>query len=187
MGIGDSIDWYQYLSCRFPFQVTPIYAVGIGDSIDCYQYLSCRFPFQVTPIYAVGIGDSIDWYQYFCLWETLSAGMKRVAELVGVKESFLAKAVRGRILTKTDAQLKLLGVHKRFYTALVLHDLVHEMPINEVVRKYNCNKGQLQSLQQSAATFAGKNQPFLPFKTMYLLMFFCSVYCKQYGPRSDCS
>ena len=110
----------------------------------------------MTPIYAVGIGDSIDWYQYFCLWETLPAGMKRVAELVGVKESFLAKAVRGRILSKTDAQLKLLGIHKRFYTALVLHDLVHEMPLNEVVRKYNCNKGQLQSLQQSAATFAGE-------------------------------
>ena len=103
----------------------------------------------------MGIGDSIDWYQYFCLWENLSAGMKRVAELVGVKESFLAKAVRGRILTKTDAQLRLVAIHKRFYTALVLHDLVHEMPLNEVVRKYNCNKGQLQSLQQSAATFAG--------------------------------
>lgn len=82
-------------------------------------------------------------------------GMRKVAELVGIQEAFLAKAVQGRILTKTSAQMKLLAIHKRFYTALVLHDLVQETPVNEVARKYNCNKGQLQSLQQSAATFAG--------------------------------
>ncbi|XP_053395972.1 DNA polymerase theta-like [Mercenaria mercenaria] len=109
--------------------------------------------YQVTPIYAQI--DSIDWYQYFSIWETLTIGMRKVAELVGIQESFLAKAVRGRILTKTSAQLKLLAIHKRFYTALVLHDLVQETPLNVVARKYNCNKGQLQSLQQSAATFAG--------------------------------
>jgi hypothetical protein len=45
--------------------------------------------------------------------------------------------------------------HCRFYTSLILHDLVHEVPLTDVCKKYNCNKGQLQSLQQSAATFAG--------------------------------
>ncbi|KAL4233021.1 hypothetical protein ACF0H5_007707 [Mactra antiquata] len=110
--------------------------------------------YQVTPIYAQL--DSIDWYQYFNIWENLSSGMRKVAELVGVQESFLSKAVRGRILTKTSSQQKVLAIHKRFYTALVLHDLVQETPLNVVVKRYNCNKGQLQSLQQSAATFAGK-------------------------------
>lgn len=89
------------------------------------------------------------------IWETLSTGMRRVAEVVGVKESFLARAIQGRIPTKTSAQLRSLAIHKRFYTSLVLHDLVQEVPLNEVCRKYKCNKGQLQSLQQSAATFAG--------------------------------
>lgn len=107
----------------------------------------------MTPIYAQI--DSIDWFQYLGIWETLSTGMKKVAELVGVQESFLARAVQGRIPTKTSAQLRTLAIHKRFYTSLVLHDLVQEMSLNEVCRKYNCNKGQLQSLQQSAATFAG--------------------------------
>lgn len=117
--------------------------------------MNIAFPlsWQVTPIYAQI--DSIDWYQYFSIWESLTVGMRKVAELVGIQESFLARAVQGRILTKTSAQMKLLAIHKRFYTALVLHDLVQETPVNEVARKYNCNKGQLQSLQQSAATFAG--------------------------------
>ena len=38
---------------------------------------------------------------------------------------------------------------------MVLHDLVHEVPLWEVARKYQYNKGTLQSLQQAAATFAG--------------------------------
>ncbi|WAR06887.1 DPOLQ-like protein [Mya arenaria] len=109
--------------------------------------------YQVTPIYAQI--DGIDWLQYFSMWEGLSPGMRRVAELVGVKESFLVKAIRGRIPTSTPAQLRTLAVHRRFYTCLALHDLVHEVPINDVCKKYNCNKGQLQSLQQSGATFAG--------------------------------
>jgi DNA polymerase theta len=127
--------------------VTQIYA-----QIDFLYY-------QVTPIYAQI--DSIDWYQYFSIWESLTPGMRRVSELVGVQESFLAKAVRGRILTNTSAQLRLLAIHKRFYTALVLHDLVQETPLPVVAQKYNCNKGQLQSLQQSAATFAGKCMIFM--------------------------
>ncbi|XP_052244253.1 DNA polymerase theta-like [Dreissena polymorpha] len=109
--------------------------------------------YQVTPIYAQI--DTIDWLQYFSIWEGLSTGMKRVAELVGVTEAFLAKAIRGRIPNKTYEQLKTLAIHKRFYTCLVLHDLVQEMPLGAVCSKYGCNKGQLQSLQQSAATFAG--------------------------------
>ena len=86
----------------------------------------------------------------------MTPDMRRVAELVGVEESFLARAVRGRILTKTAKQVRVVQIHRRFYLALVLHDLVNEMPLNAVGRKYGLNKGMLQSLQQSAATFAGK-------------------------------
>ena len=82
--------------------------------------------------------------------------MRKVAEIIGVKESFLARSVRGRVPCKTAAQYTALAIHKRFYTALVLHDLVQEVPLGDVAKKFNCNKGQLQSLQQSAATFAGR-------------------------------
>jgi hypothetical protein len=48
-----------------------------------------------------------------------------------------------------------MSIHRRFYTALALHDLVNEVPLSEVAVKYGCSRGMLQSLQQSAATFAG--------------------------------
>lgn len=50
--------------------------------------------------------------------------------------------------------LCLVSLH-RFFTTLVLQDLVNEVPLGTVASKYNCNRGQLQSLQQSASTYAG--------------------------------
>lgn len=42
-----------------------------------------------------------------------------------------------------------------FYTALVLYDLINESSLNEAASKYKLNRGTLQSLQQTASTFAG--------------------------------
>lgn len=81
--------------------------------------------------------------------------MRRVADLVGIEEAFLARAVRGRFLTRTDQQRQSLAVHRRFFAALALQDLVREAPLNVVARRYGANRGMLQSLQGSAATFAG--------------------------------
>ncbi|XP_051940194.1 DNA polymerase theta isoform X1 [Hippocampus zosterae] len=109
--------------------------------------------YLITPLYAEW--TTIDWYQFFCLWEQLSTSMKRVAELVGVQESFLARSVGAKLVAKTEKQCRQMAIHKRFFTTLVLHDLVREVPLAAVASKYNCNRGQLQSLQQSAATYAG--------------------------------
>ncbi|XP_037326928.2 DNA polymerase theta [Pungitius pungitius] len=109
--------------------------------------------YLITPLYAEW--TTIDWYQFFCQWEQLSSSMKRVAELVGVQEGFLARSVGGKLVAKTEKQRRQMAVHKRFFTTLVLHDLVNEVPLGAVASKYNCNRGQLQSLQQSASTYAG--------------------------------
>ena len=53
--------------------------------------------------------------------------MRRVSNLVGVEEAFLARAVRGRIPTRTEEQRASLAIHRRFFAALALHDLVHEV------------------------------------------------------------
>lgn len=42
-----------------------------------------------------------------------------------------------------------------FYTALVLHELINECPLSDAAAKYNLTKGTVQSLQQTASTFAG--------------------------------
>ncbi|KAJ7318007.1 hypothetical protein JRQ81_004169 [Phrynocephalus forsythii] len=109
--------------------------------------------YLVTPLYEDW--TKIDWYQFFCLWEKLPASMRRVAELVGIEESFLACSVKGKIVARTEKQRRQMAIHKRFFTSLALLDLINEVPLKDVAKKYGCNRGQLQSLQQSAATYAG--------------------------------
>ncbi|XP_074070716.1 DNA polymerase theta isoform X2 [Macrotis lagotis] len=109
--------------------------------------------YVVTPLYEDW--TAIDWYRFFCLWEKLPISLKRVAELVGIEEGFLARSVKGRIVTKTEKQHRQMAIHKRFFTSLVLLDLISEVPLKDIIQKYGCNRGQIQSLQQSAATYAG--------------------------------
>ncbi|XP_018101295.1 DNA polymerase theta isoform X2 [Xenopus laevis] len=109
--------------------------------------------YLVTPVYEEW--TTIDWYQFFCLWEKLPISMKRVAELVGIEEGFLARSVNGKIVAKNDRQHRQIAIHRRFFTSLVLLDLISEVSLNELTKKYGCSRGQLQSLQQSSATYAG--------------------------------
>ncbi|XP_056350646.1 DNA polymerase theta isoform X2 [Oenanthe melanoleuca] len=109
--------------------------------------------YLVTPVYEEW--TTIDWYQFFCLWEKMPASMKRVAELVGIEEGFLARSVKGKITAKTEKQHRQMAIHKRFFTSLALLDLISEVPLQDMTKKYGCSRGQLQSLQQSAATYAG--------------------------------
>ncbi|XP_017084683.2 LOW QUALITY PROTEIN: DNA polymerase theta [Drosophila eugracilis] len=107
--------------------------------------------YLVTPYSVCYQLQDLDWLIYLDMWEKLNPAMKKVGELVGVKEAFLVKAMRGQ--TKLD--YKQMQIHKRFYTALALQELVNETPINVVVHKFKCHRGMLQGLQQMASTFAG--------------------------------
>ncbi|XP_044010406.1 DNA polymerase theta [Aphidius gifuensis] len=106
--------------------------------------------YTVTPINSSNnIGD-INWLNFFDLWKSMSDSDKRVGQHVGVSEKFIANGISGTIKNS-----KLLDIHKRFYTSLILNDLVKEIPLSIVCKKYSCCRGVVQSLQQSAATFAG--------------------------------
>nr|XP_036224574.1 DNA polymerase theta isoform X3 [Bactrocera oleae] len=107
--------------------------------------------YLVTPYSVCYQLQDLDWLLFLDMWEKLTPAMKKVGELVGVKESFLVRAMRGQ--SKLD--YKLMQIHKRFYTALALQELVNEVPINSVAAKYKCTRGMLQSLQQMSSTFAG--------------------------------
>lgn len=82
----------------------------ILKSVHEIRYSNGNFP-QITPLYAEW--TTIDWYQFFCLWEQLSSSMKRVAELVGVQESYLARSVNGKLVAKTEKQRRQMAIHKR--------------------------------------------------------------------------
>ncbi|XP_050296829.1 DNA polymerase theta isoform X2 [Anthonomus grandis grandis] len=111
--------------------------------------------YLVTPYSACHSWGNIDWMFYLNLWEKLPTAMKRVGELVGVREAYIVNASRRKIDTNSSSGYKKLMVHKRFFVALALQDLVNEIPLGDVCAKFNCNRGMLQSLQQSASTFAG--------------------------------
>ena len=127
----------------------------------------------MTPVYIQEQWSSIEWYRYLRLLEGLPADMKHVANVIGVQESFLAQAVQGRIPEKTHLQRQRLQIHRRFLAALVLHDLIQEVPMPLVAQKYNVPKGLLQNLQLSSSTFAGMVTVFcsrLGWKNLELLL-----------------
>ncbi|XP_053664088.1 DNA polymerase theta [Anopheles marshallii] len=107
--------------------------------------------YLVTPYSVAYQWQQIDWMDFLDLWEKLPTASKRVGELVGVKESFMVRAMRGA----ANLDYRSLQIHKRFYTALALLELVHEVPLGNVAHKFKCCRGLLQSLQQVSATFAG--------------------------------
>ncbi|XP_052896497.1 DNA polymerase theta [Anopheles moucheti] len=107
--------------------------------------------YLVTPYSVAYQWQQIDWMDFLDLWEKLPSASKRVGELVGVKESFMVRAMRGA----ANLDYRSLQIHKRFYTALALLELVHEVPLGNVAHKFKCCRGLLQSLQQVSATFAG--------------------------------
>ena len=78
---------------------------------------------------------NLDWYQYLQHWERLPSHMKRVADLVGIEERFLSKAIRSQPSTRTHQQRQILRLHKRFYVTLALHDLIHEVALDVVARR----------------------------------------------------
>lgn len=107
--------------------------------------------YLVTPYSVCNQMNDIDWLLFLDLWEKLPASLQRVGELVGIKDSFIVKAMRA--IKRVD--YKLMQIHKRFFIALALQELVNEMSINEVAAKYKVSRGVLQSLQQMSGTFAG--------------------------------
>ncbi|XP_049869670.1 DNA polymerase theta [Pectinophora gossypiella] len=127
--------------------------------------------YLVTPYSVSSQWGDIDWLHLLTLWESLTKAMKRVGELVGVQESFIIRCLRG--INKMNNVHNKLNIHKRFYTALALQDLVNEVPLSEVAGKFQCARGFLQSLQQAAAAFAGMVTAFchqLGWKNMEMLI-----------------
>ena len=112
--------------------------------------------YQITPInicdYWINSSSHIDWNLYYSMLQNFSADMKRVSDLVGVRQSFILKMIKGSSVSGCDP--KLMKIHLRFYTALILNELVSEVPFADILHKFGCQKGFLQSLQQSSSTYA---------------------------------
>lgn len=108
--------------------------------------------YLVTPYSVSYQWQNISWVDFLERWENMDAAMRRVGELIGIRDAFLVKGLRGKI---GEADHESLMTHTRFYTALALKRLVDEEPLSVVAQQFQCSRGLLQSLQQVASTFAG--------------------------------
>ena len=76
--------------------------------------------YLVTPFSVCYQLQQIDWLFFFDLWDKLSPPMKRVGEMVGVKDGFFIRAMKNT--SKLD--YKTLQIHKRYFCYFCLLILI---------------------------------------------------------------
>ncbi|KAL6598908.1 P-loop containing nucleoside triphosphate hydrolase protein, partial [Neocallimastix californiae] len=102
--------------------------------------------YHVTPIYSI---PEPNWSHLLKLYNELSPIHRHIANIINLNEGFIIQAIHRRPDFKPSLP------YRRFYSALMLNDLIHETDFNEVVNKYQVNRGNLQTLQVLSSTFAG--------------------------------
>ncbi|KAJ1551192.1 hypothetical protein HK096_002610, partial [Nowakowskiella sp. JEL0078] len=105
--------------------------------------------YQVTPTY---MNHEPNWNNFLNIYMLLNETQRRIGDFIGVSVSYLNRAARGSTFGRTSEQDM---IHKRFYAALMLNDLVHEVEFRVVMQKFEVNRGTIQSLQSLSSTFAG--------------------------------
>ncbi|XP_032542507.1 helicase POLQ-like isoform X1 [Chiroxiphia lanceolata] len=105
--------------------------------------------YLATP-YEVTSSCSPDWMIYLRQFNQLSAAEQKVADIVGVPESFITKKASGQAIRKNVDS----AVVNRLYLTFVLYSLVKETNIWNVSEKFNMSRGYVQNLLNSAASFA---------------------------------
>ncbi|XP_068259494.1 helicase POLQ-like isoform X4 [Nyctibius grandis] len=105
--------------------------------------------YLATP-YDMTSNCSPDWMIYLRQFNQLSAAEQKVADIVGVPESFITKKASGQAIRKNMDS----AVVNRLYLSFVLYTLLKETNIWSVSEKFNMSRGYVQNLLNSAASFA---------------------------------
>ncbi|KAM6071578.1 helicase POLQ-like isoform 1-T1 [Theristicus caerulescens] len=105
--------------------------------------------YLATP-YDMTSSCSPDWMIYLRQFNQLSAAEQKVADIVGVPESFITKKASGQAIRKNVDS----AVVNRLYLSFVLYTLLKETNIWSVSEKFNMSRGYVQNLLNSAASFA---------------------------------
>ncbi|NXX60535.1 HELQ Helicase, partial [Scopus umbretta] len=105
--------------------------------------------YLATP-YDMTSNCSPDWMIYLRQFNQLSAAEQKVADIVGVPESFITKKASGQAIRKNVDS----AVVNRLYLSFILYTLLKETNIWSVSEKFNMSRGYVQNLLNSAASFA---------------------------------
>ncbi|NWX91589.1 HELQ Helicase, partial [Nothoprocta pentlandii] len=105
--------------------------------------------YLATPYDMIG-NCNPDWMIYLRQFNQLSPAEQRIADIVGVPESFVTKKASGQAIRKNVDS----AVINRLYLSFVLYSLLKETNVWSVAEKFNMSRGYVQSLLTSAASFA---------------------------------
>ncbi|KAM8939362.1 helicase POLQ-like [Pelodytes ibericus] len=137
-----------------------------GLVLDSFLHLL----YLVTP-YDMVSQCNPDWMIYFRQFSQLNPIEQKVAAIVGVPESFLARKVSGQTV-KNSADDRVVN---RLYLSFILYNLLKDTDIWNVSTKFNMPRGSVQSLLSSSASFSScvlhfceELEEFWPYKTLLL-------------------
>ncbi|XP_005999427.1 helicase POLQ-like [Latimeria chalumnae] len=146
-----------------------------GLILDSYLHLI----YLVTP-YDMISPCSPDWMIYFIQFNHLSPVDQKVADIVGVPESFIVKKASGQCVKKGIDN----SVVNRFYLSLVLYSLFKDPNIWTVADKFNLSRGFVQNLLSSSAAFASctlhfceELEEFWPYRALLTELIKRLTYC----------
>ncbi|KAJ3019598.1 hypothetical protein HKX48_001963 [Thoreauomyces humboldtii] len=111
--------------------------------------------YLVTPVYMDE--KLVNWTKYLEHYMAMMGDPRRknVADLLRIDEQHLMRA-HMKHGWAPDFHVESRPVHKRFYIAMILYDLVQEKDFDYILQKYgNISRGDLQSLQTQSGSFAG--------------------------------
>lgn len=99
------------------------------------------------------VGDMarFDTYKFQNIWERLNQVELRIAEKVGISELYVHRLRLNRKDTTTEHALQRFKC-RRFMTAMMMTDVIQEMPNEEISKKYG--ETSVQMTQESCARFA---------------------------------
>ncbi|KAJ5066259.1 helicase and polymerase-containing protein [Anaeramoeba ignava] len=106
--------------------------------------------------YIVPISHNIpvNWQIYEEVYCRMNRGLKKVADLLGVSEGYIFRVTSRIIDPQNDTVDEIARIHRKFFVALLLFDLIQETPLPIVSEKYGVDRGEIQSLMNSAGSFS---------------------------------
>jgi replicative superfamily II helicase len=109
--------------------------------------------YHCTPVYAQ---CEVDWKILRAKFDGLPESSIVVATAIGVQPVLINRAAQGAQVTDNEK----LRIHKRFWIALMLQELVKEEPLSKVAESFGMERGFLQNLCSTATGFASMVQTF---------------------------
>jgi DNA polymerase theta len=108
--------------------------------------------YHCTPAYFNQINHK--WERMRDLFGVLEGSYLSVAQNINISVGYLHKLSLGGRIVDDDRYL----THVRFFNALIVNDLISEVPINKLLEKYDmgtAGRGAIQSLQTLASSYCG--------------------------------